>query len=322
MLKHVTKLILIFCLNPIAYSQVEVVESKSAGITRDLESNKYGIIGLKGDTLVPFDYESLPNTISDRMVAKKNGKYGMINGKNEILIQFIYDHIYTYYPYFVTVRKQSSDSKFDICSVVDTSLKTIISENEGYGKIQPITGILGDGGYKEKNLSFNGYDLKNRKVSLLDNEGKRYRTFPFDAVVPLDKYLRAIIHRPTEFDDLEGLIDWEGKVLLKPEYRFIFWIHKDKVCVKQDVDYSNAQILDLKTQEVIVDKYPMVQKPDENGCMIIGKYENGNDFRGIISSEYELIYPMCNCTIDYLQNNKKYEITRNETKEVEYVFCN
>ena len=137
----------------------------------------------------------------------------------------------------------------------------------------------------------------------------------------MNTYLKVVIEHPNEWTNLEGLIDWNGEIILKPIYRYISWIEGDDVCLIPDKDSSNTQIINIKTKSIKFDKYPIIEKPEENGCMIVGKFDNNIDYRGIINSKFEEIYPMCNCKIYYIQKDHKFAISDNVTKKIEYLSC-
>lgn len=317
-----SKLLVLFITSNVL-SQNEVVYVRPFGVQRDFDSKKYGIIDEKGETIVPFIYDLLPNTVTEKMVAKKNGKYGIINSKNNILVDFKYDELYSYYPYFVCYINIRNGDELKYCSVIDTNLVTIISEKDNFNNIRPISSIPESHiEFKKSNIVFKAYNFKERRVSLLLNNGKTFKTFPYDDIKAMNKYLKVIIERPNELTNLEGLIDWNGKVILKPIYRYISWIEGDAVCLVPDKDLSNAQIINIKTKSIKFDKYPIIEKPENNRCMVVGKFENNIDYRGIIDSKYEEIYPMRNCTIYYSQKDQMFTITDNVTKKIEYLACN
>jgi hypothetical protein len=59
-----------------------------------MKDNKYGIIDVNNNVVVPFDYDTLDNPHDDSinyLIAKKDNKYGVINDSNEIIIPFNYD---------------------------------------------------------------------------------------------------------------------------------------------------------------------------------------------------------------------------------------
>lgn len=111
-------LILFITSNVIAQHEIEYV--RPFGVQRAFDSKKYGIMDEKGDTIIPFIYDVLPNTVSEKMIVKKNGKYGIINIKNNILVDFKYDELYSYYPYFVCYTRINNSNELKYCSVIDT----------------------------------------------------------------------------------------------------------------------------------------------------------------------------------------------------------
>lgn len=321
--KFVISKLLVFFITSNVLSQNEVEYIRPSGVQRDFDTRKYGIIDKKGDTIVPFIYDLLPNTVTEKMVAKKNSKYGIINSKNNILVDFKYDELYSYFPYFVCYSNILNGDELKYCCVIDTNFVTIISEKDGFNNIRPISSIAESHiEYKKRNIVFKAYNFNGRRVSLLLKNGKTFKTFPYDDIKTMGKYLKGIIERPNEWTNLEGLIDWNGKVILKPIYRYISWIAGDDVCLKPDTDRSNAQIMSIKTRVIKFDNYPIIEKPVENGCMIVGKFENNIDYRGITNSKFGEIYPMRNCTINYIHKDQMFEITDNVTKKIEYLPCN
>ena len=314
--------LLVLLIEPI-FSQGEVVEGKFYGVERDFDSKKYGITNKNGDTIVPFKYDLLSMAVTGVFKAKKEGKFGIIDSNNRILVDFIYDELYQYHPYFVTVRKSKNSDGLNLCSVIDTGYVTIISERENYNKIVPVSSTFEwKAEFAKRNIVFKANNFRKHQVSLLFKNGEVDKTYPYDDIIFMDNYLKVKMNDPKrEADDLEGLIDWNGKILLKPKYEYIGWVNKELVCLYEKSN-SNAQIIDLKTKKVKVDKYPSIMAPELNGCMIIRKFDDDLEHHGIINSKFEEIHPMCNCTIYYDEQENIFKITDNLTKKVEILRCN
>ena len=59
--------------------------------------DKVGIINIKNELVIPFEYESISTHGEELMAAKKNGKWGLIDKNNKVVIGFIAeDIIYTF----------------------------------------------------------------------------------------------------------------------------------------------------------------------------------------------------------------------------------
>ena len=62
---------------------------------------RYGVVNLKGEVKIPFEFESLEVQYNWEqrfvrygfMVAQKDGKYGMIDKEGSVIIPFEYDHL-------------------------------------------------------------------------------------------------------------------------------------------------------------------------------------------------------------------------------------
>lgn len=159
--KYLIIISVIVFFNENVFSQIEVEYVRSSGVLKDFDTKKYGIIDKNGDTIVPFIYDLLPNRISEKMIAKKNGKFGIINGKNQILVDFKYNELYSYHPYFITYTKTNKSDEFKFCSVLDTNFVTIVSEKENYNKIVTVAGLSErTTEYYKRNIVFKAYNFK------------------------------------------------------------------------------------------------------------------------------------------------------------------
>lgn len=56
-------------------------------------SGSCGLIDIKGNEILPFEYQDLYNGISNQLIARKGDKWGVIDNKNNVKIPFIYDEI-------------------------------------------------------------------------------------------------------------------------------------------------------------------------------------------------------------------------------------
>jgi hypothetical protein len=57
------------------------------------DAQKIGILDLKGNTVIPLDYEGIISTSIDVLKARKDGKFGLIDINNKVLTPFEYDWI-------------------------------------------------------------------------------------------------------------------------------------------------------------------------------------------------------------------------------------
>ena len=55
------------------------------------KNNKYGIINLKGESVIPFEYEYISTKSTLYFLAVKDGKYGAIDINNNVIVPFEYD---------------------------------------------------------------------------------------------------------------------------------------------------------------------------------------------------------------------------------------
>lgn len=93
-----------------------VISSKTA----DEEQQKYGLIDLDGNIIIPVSYDDMFfKTDNTRyIVAKKDGKYGIISSTNEELLQFNYNAIEVYDNNIVLVKD-------NYLGIMDNELKLI-----------------------------------------------------------------------------------------------------------------------------------------------------------------------------------------------------
>jgi len=261
----------------------------------------YGILNDKLEVSVPFEYEELPNTVSDFMIAKKNGKYGVIDSKNNIIHQFDYSHIFYNPPYFIgSIKKENITS----CCLIDINKGELISLKMGYNSIEIKVK------YHENKFYFTARKFENNTIDFYDENGNLINHFLYSDVTEWGDYLIVTLNGK------KGIAHLDGEILINPEYIHVDWIDNNEACVYSDLNKPIAKVIDLTTKKVISSEYNTIRRREENGLMVVSKSYDGKKLYGIISPEYKEILPLCDCYIEYKYEAKHFEVTNKNNKEI------
>ena len=68
-----------------------------------MKDNKWGLINLKGEVIIPFKYSSIKYFKEGLASVKLNGKYGYIDSSGKTVIPFIYDYAFEFSEGFASV---------------------------------------------------------------------------------------------------------------------------------------------------------------------------------------------------------------------------
>ena len=99
------------------------------------KNNKCGVINLKGDTLIPFEYELITRAWEDsrqneeRFIVQRNKKFGTISFQNKEIIPIIYDGISGWVEYGPPAHYVVKDNK---CGLVTYDGKLLIPLDYDY----------------------------------------------------------------------------------------------------------------------------------------------------------------------------------------------
>jgi len=189
-----------------------------------IDEEKYGVMNLDGDTLIPAEYEKIEEVKDSTFIAKKDGKYGVISIDGTNNTEFIYTGI--------TYNKQADifiadDEKFET-SVLNNEfiakLKGILSEvntDKGYMKLKI------NGEYKYYNFKFEEKEnkdiltsnslflsKKDGKYGFVNNKGEVVVDFQYDDATEQNSCGFAAVKKNGKW----GSIDINGKVAVEPIY--------------------------------------------------------------------------------------------------------
>lgn len=129
---------------------------KSSG--EDIENN-VGFIDIHENILIPFHYSRVFSYSHNLACATKNGKMGYINRKGETVIPFVYNSYENFNDYGVVLIQKGNKEV-----LIDTLGNEIISENHSYQKIKenfPQDHVL----WIKKNGKWAFYDLKGKPLT-------------------------------------------------------------------------------------------------------------------------------------------------------------
>jgi hypothetical protein len=213
-----------------------------------------GIIGLKGELLVPMIYSSLSRikTMKDAYgylyLASKGDKYGVINLANEVIIPFEYDHINPEVDYFM-VKKDGKVGVLNLSNEVVLPLEyeainqnlqryagfRVQEYNDKWALFDEMGKQVCDPIFDDLNIEITAFYINGRsegKNITIDYYGMVHPNFDFN-VSGFNQRAYSIVKTK---EQLYGLIDVNYNWIIEPKYEGLFY----------DTDIENNQIILFK----------------------------------------------------------------------------
>lgn len=203
---------------PITNETFNYVGEFSDNVFEVQKEGKYGFIDIKGNVVVPFLFNWVSEMKNGTAIVELDEKYGLIDKKGKYLITPKYEYLkFESFNDGLAIFKQNG-----LEGAINKSGKIIIPNEYDY---------IGE--------FYNGYAVakKNGKVGIIDKKGNTIVPFKY-------YYLGNVINRfSISFQEDEktkmGLMDLKEKVLIKPEYDFVY-------PEKDGLVYLNAIKIDKK----------------------------------------------------------------------------
>lgn len=201
----------------INYINAEVIVAKLSG--------NYGIFGYDKTEKVKAEYQNIEYAFSDSFIAKKNEKYGVINSKGETLVPFEYDSLIFRKDADCLFGKKSEDEN---TYLIDRNYQLRatgknITIHDGYIRANI------DNDYKFYNLKFEEksnrdvfqnntlYVAKNDgKYGLVNKDGTLVVQYLYEDITEQNKYGYVAV----KSDGKWGVIDQYGNTVVEPKYQF------------------------------------------------------------------------------------------------------
>lgn len=272
---------------PIIYKDSSTKVPYEKGILKYKKDDKYGLITLEERKVTKAEYNSIESLLYKEgyLIVEKEGKYGVINAKGKNIVDIKYDSV-------------GADGYYN--------------ENEKYKKAGFIVGIKTQTGYQYGYINYKGkivlepeYNEINRVIEVKND----------DIYLLVFKNGQAGIYKENEiiinhlYDDIEyniknelfivekvskqGVINKQGKIILKPEYEDIYISNNKITATKDEKDY-------------IFDMEGNIQEDEKEDAIISTENENyfiridENNNYSVVNKENEEIIPNKYYYIEYI----------------------
>ena len=223
------------------YDKIEPLEnydkSGNAWYEKDImrvqKDGKYGLIDIDGKEVLSIEYEKIETLkgLENSIIITKNGKVGLVNKSGAIIINPEYKQIKKfdddYTKGYITINQ---DKKYGLVSYAGTT----ILDNK-YEKIDAI--------YGENHFVIEEKD----KQIVIDSKGEKILKDGYDSITQINPDGIVFIK-----DKKYGFMNYDKKVLIKPNYQELKEIYEGILKAKQDDKYG---IIDINGKEKFAFKY-------------------------------------------------------------------
>ena len=223
------------------YDKIEPLENYDSNgnawyekdILKVQKDGKYGLIDIDGKEILSLDYEKIETLkgLENSILVTKNGKIGLVNKSGATIINAEYSKIQKfdedYTKGYITINQEN---KYGLVSYAGST----ILENK-YEKIHAI--------YGENNFVIS----ENGKQVVINSKGEKVLTDGFDKIKQINSDGVVFVK-----DKKYGFMDFEKKVLIKPEYQDLKELNAGVLKAKKDNKYG---IIDLENKEKLKFKY-------------------------------------------------------------------
>lgn len=299
--------------------------------------NKYGVIDLLGNKIIPITYDCIRNE-EDVFILKLGEKFGVYNNLGNKIVDFAFEDIYlTENKNFIVSKKYNNkDNTYGLISstgegIFDAKYNNIteINPNTYCVTLEGLTYLVDE---KEniKSLKYNSIsllsninkenqillvELKNKK-GLINSKGEIIIPLNYETILDAGENKIISVNLPKQ-GLLYGIVDQLGNQLLPPKYRDIFYCGKNLFAIDVNTitksKNKNFQLYDLTTSEFKTkDSYDSIGTIEDNGLIRVEK----NNLIGYIN-EYgiEIVNPI------YKSYSGKFDENENDDSDQScYVF--
>ena len=214
---------------PIAYKSLWIMQDEL--IKAENSGNKYGLITMNNDTLLPFEYDRINEFNDGLSVVYKDYKFGMINDTGAYVLPLEYTYLSKYSEGLISFRKEGNCGVMDIDQniIIPTDKFKFINEfYDGYAVVTELPGevysankgIINTKGewivepsYSEIYRNFNGY-----KTTKTTYTGGKYSNKK-----SITKY---------------GFVDVENNFVLEPTYDELVALNNGNFFTRDDTTYN------------------------------------------------------------------------------------
>lgn len=243
--------------------------SFSEGLAKVVKDNKNGFIDTNGNEVIALTDKYKYYDFSEGVaLVKKNEKYGYIDKKGRVVIECKYDDAFQFHDGLARVLKNDKygyiDKKGDV--VIDYKYDSafdfieglaIVKINDKYGCIDKTGKIVIECIYNWIYGFSEGLSQveKNGKYYVIDKNGKEIFQCSSYQIWSRFNYGLAII-RSNDKDDLYGVIDTQGKVIIPCKYKYISDYSEGLAVVKTKeglygyIDKNGNSTFDVESEEV------------------------------------------------------------------------
>lgn len=188
-------------------------------------NGKIGIIDIKGNTIIPFEYEEIGAFNEGLARVKKNGFYGFVNKKGEIVIPCIYDGAYGFSEGLTGVYKDGKSGFINHEGEMEIELNSGLQLSP-FGYFSSGFCVVKRGGFSYSKDSNGNYITKNYPIEMafINKNGDLVSDFfAGDLSGFLNGYCVV-----TNKDGMQGLINTHGEFTIPCHYTNIFIYHSDQ----------------------------------------------------------------------------------------------
>ena len=245
---------------------------------RTEDGYRYGYVNYKGDVLLEAEFNEIYRVmdIKDKdnvyIIASKNGRYGVSrNGKN--IINYEYQYI-DYNSRIEGFLLQKSENY----GVANIKGKVIIPvENE-------LVEVKGTHIYVSNGENENVYDKEGKKAQIDFNTSFDY--------TENENYIIKVLEKDEEY--FYGIVDKNGKELIKADYLYIEYLFEDYFVVSNKE--NKDEIIDSKGNKILESNFNIIQKIQNTN--LIRTLNNETNETEIYSQNFEKICVMKNANIE------------------------
>ncbi len=251
-------------------AEFTAISSFKNGYAKAAKGSKFGFINTDGKVVVQPQFDDVSDFFENGVAAVcKNSKWGLINSSGKIITEPQYDVVYGFYDGFMRVRKGTKYGflKSDGSVLLECNYDNAYDFNDEYAAVK-----------------------KGTVWELIDKSGN-FKSFDFDEIKS-----PALGMVPVKKDNLWGLSDINGKIILEPKYTNMSALNDNLIKVSSGGKYG---ALDKTAHFVLNLSYDSII-PTNNGMFEI--IYNGK--HGIIDATGKIIVKPQFDWIDTFQEGK------------------